>query len=125
VGGGPTLAIEQLLVLETDPGRARKLARAPLGGLSRILACSANFRRMGFSDGEIAQLDDRLVDALVVWGDLVAVTARISEHLEAGADHVALSPVTGSPATIPIREWEQLAGALATESSDAEAFNEA
>jgi hypothetical protein len=52
---------------------------------------------MGFAEDEIAQLSDRLVDAVVAWGDVDAVAARVSEHLRAGADQVALSVISADP----------------------------
>ena len=58
---------------------------------------AANLRRMGFAEEEIAQLSDRLVDAVVAWGDLDVVAARIAEHLGAGADQVVLSVVSADP----------------------------
>ncbi|WP_322770625.1 MULTISPECIES: TIGR03620 family F420-dependent LLM class oxidoreductase [unclassified Frankia] len=112
LGEDTTLAIEQLVVLDTDPGRARGIARGPLGFLSTVPAYPANFRRMGFTEDEITHLDDRLVDALVAWGDVHAVAARVSEHVRAGADHVAVSVTTGSPETIPIDQWRALAKTL-------------
>ncbi len=111
LGDGPALAIELLLVLEGDPVRARELARGPLGALGRSPSYQSNFRRMGFADDEIQRLADRLVDALVAWGDVSTVAARISDHIRAGADHLVLSPVTGSDA-VPVEEWRQLARAV-------------
>jgi probable F420-dependent oxidoreductase len=112
LGDDTTLAVEQLVVLETDPERARRIARGPLGFLGRVPTYQANFRRMGFTDDEIAQLGDRLVDALVPWGDVDTVAARATEHLRAGADHVAVS-VTAAPSdTFPIDQWRVLAPAL-------------
>jgi hypothetical protein len=67
---------------------------------------------MGFSEEEIVQLGDRLVDGVVAWGDLATVAARVSELLQAGADHVTLSPVTGSRDKVPLDEWRALAGTL-------------
>jgi probable F420-dependent oxidoreductase len=112
LGEDTTLAIEQLVVVETDPGRAREIARRPLGFLGTLPAYRANFRRMGFTDDEIGGLDDRLVDAVVAWGDLDAVAARISEHVRAGADHVAVGVVNGSPGASPMPQLRQLAAAL-------------
>ena len=68
VGEDTTLAVEQLVVVGTDPRRARAIARGPLGFLGKVPAYQASFRRMGFTGEEIAQLSDRLVDALVPWG---------------------------------------------------------
>jgi probable F420-dependent oxidoreductase len=112
LGEGATLAVEQLVVLETDPRRAREIARGPLGFLGGLPAYRANFLRMGFSEDEVARLDDRLVDALVAWGDPDAVAARVSEQARAGADHVAVGVVDGSRGPIPMPQWRRLATAL-------------
>lgn len=112
LGDDATLAVEQLVVVESDPQRARAIARGPLGFLGKAPAYQASFRRMGFTDEEIAQLADRLVDALVPWGDADSVAAAVSRQLQAGADHVAIS-VTADPAqTQPTRQWRQLAERL-------------
>ncbi|MPY93969.1 MAG: TIGR03620 family F420-dependent LLM class oxidoreductase [Acidimicrobiia bacterium] len=111
LGDGPTLAIEQLVVLETDPGRARQFARGPLGFLGQVPAYQANFRRMGFSDDDIASLGDHLVDELVTWGGADRIAAQVAAHREAGADHMALSIVAEAPVP-PLEQWHQLARAL-------------
>jgi hypothetical protein len=67
---------------------------------------------MGFSTEEIAQLADRLVDAVVAWGDLDAVTARIAAHQRAGADHVTVGVITESPETLPVDDLRRLAKML-------------
>jgi probable F420-dependent oxidoreductase len=81
VGDDTTLAIEQLVVVDSDAERARATALGPLGFLAQVPAYQANFRRMGFSDDEITQRADRLVDALVPWGDADSIATRVSEHL--------------------------------------------
>jgi probable F420-dependent oxidoreductase len=112
LGDDTTLAIEQLVVVETDPERARQIARGPLGFLSRIPGYQASFRRMGFTDDDIASLSDRLVDAVVVWGDVDAIRVRVAALFDAGADHVALSVTPASPDTLPVDGWRELAAAL-------------
>lgn len=96
VGEGPILAPEQKVVLNEDPERARAIAREKAGfyfGLGNYLA---NFRRLGFTDEDFAgNGSDRIIDALIAHGDAAAVTARLSAHLEAGADHVAVQVLTG------------------------------
>jgi len=112
LGDDTTLAIEQLVVVETDPQKARAIARGPLGFLGNFPAYRASFRRMGFTDEEIAQLADRLVDALVPWGGADSVAAAVSGQLEAGADHVAIS-VTADASQAQFRTpWRQLAERL-------------
>jgi probable F420-dependent oxidoreductase len=112
LGDGASLAIEQLVVIETDPQRARAIARGPLGFLGRVPAYQANFRRMGFADEEIAELGDRLVDSLVPWGDPDEVAAAISRQLEAGADHVAVSVTADSSQPASLDPWRELADRL-------------
>ena len=107
-----TLAVEQLVVLDTDPATARATARGPLGFLGQVPAYQSSFRRMGFADDDIAGLGDALVDGLVAWGDAAAVADRIAALRAAGADHVAISVV--SRATQPsLDEWRAVAEAIA------------
>jgi probable F420-dependent oxidoreductase len=107
-----TLAIEQLVVVETDPQQARAIARGPLGFLGKVPAYQASFRRMGFTDEEIAPLADRLVDALIPWGDADSVAAAVSRQLQAGADHVAISVTTDPSQAQSLTPWRQLAERL-------------
>src|SRR5204863_285245 len=67
LGGDIALAVEQLVVVDADPDRARAIARGPFGFLGSLPQYQANFRRMGFTDDEIATQADHLVDALVAW----------------------------------------------------------
>lgn len=111
LGDDTTLAVEQLVVLETDPLLARRIAHGPLDFLATVPAYRASFRRMGFAEDDIAELSDRLLDALVTWGDIGTVTRRVAEHQAAGADHIAVSIVSASPAPT-LDEWRQVAAAL-------------
>jgi probable F420-dependent oxidoreductase len=111
LGAGPLLAPEQKAVLETDPVRARELARGALGIYLQAPNYIANLLRLGFTEDDISQATDRLVDALVVWGDEETIARRVAEHHEAGADHVCVQVVTGEPA-LPCAQWRALAPAL-------------
>jgi probable F420-dependent oxidoreductase len=113
LGQDATLVVEHHVVLETDPTRARQAAREVIGFLSGVTGYAKHLRRLGFAEEDIAQLSDRLVDALVVWGDLDAIAGRVAEHLEAGADQIALValPTEGSTPVSTAR-WRQLAEAL-------------
>ena len=97
-----------LVVLEIHPARAREIGRGPLRFLTRLPGYAASFRRMGFTEDELKNLDDRLVDAVIAWGDESAVEARVNDLRGAGADHVALSVLVGEtgPHTV---EWRRLA----------------
>ncbi len=106
-----TLAVEQLVVLDTDPATARAAARGPLGFLGQVPAYQASFRRMGFADDDIATLGDALVDGLVAWGDAAAIADRVAALRAAGADHVAISIVSSSPQP-SLDEWRAVAEAV-------------
>jgi probable F420-dependent oxidoreductase len=99
LGEGPLLAPDQKVVLETDPERARAIARPrvehPYLGLTNYLS---NLRRLGFTDADFADGgSDALVDALVVHGDADALARGVTAHLDAGADHVAVQALGPDP----------------------------
>ncbi len=114
VGDNTTLAIEQLVVVDTDPERARATGRGPLGFLGQLPAYQANFRRMGFRDDEITPQADSLVDSLVWWGDADSIATRVADHFQAGADHVAISVAASGPEDQSVDQWRQLADRLIT-----------
>ncbi|HEX2131949.1 MAG TPA: LLM class F420-dependent oxidoreductase [Actinophytocola sp.] len=91
LGAGKLLAPEQKVVLSTDATEARELGRAVV---SRYLALSNytnNWLRLGFTEHDLADGgSDRLIDAMVAWGDEDAIRARVDQHRQAGADQVAL-----------------------------------
>ncbi len=114
LGPGKLLAPEQFVVLEEDPVRARDLARPFLRGYGQLANYANSWRRLGFTDDDIANASDRLIDALFAWGDAEAIAERVNAHIAVGADHVCLqviSPVRGSLSTLrPI--WRALAQTL-------------
>jgi len=91
LGSQSALVISQLVVLDTDPTRAREAARGTLRFLSGVPGYRASFTRMGFSGTDIASLSDQLIDQLVAWGSTGTIAARVNQHLQAGADQVTLS----------------------------------
>lgn len=113
LGDEPTLVVYQLAVGDTDPHRARNTARHPtLRFLLEVGGYRANMRRMGFDDEDVDQLSDRLVDALVSWGDESAIATRVQEHLNAGADHVILGVLADDDQPGPTEVARQLAHRL-------------
>jgi probable F420-dependent oxidoreductase len=93
LGEGPWLCTEQMVILETDATKARAVARANLQVYLRAPNYQNNLRELGFEDAEFENGgSDRLVDALVAWGDEAALRRRIQEHWDAGADHVCVQP---------------------------------
>jgi probable F420-dependent oxidoreductase len=112
VGPERLVATEQAVVLETDPECARELAREHLEIYLQLPNYTNNWRRLGFGDHDIADGgSDRLVDALVAWGDEDAIRARVEQHREAGADQVLVQAVSGGDG-LPREEWRRLAPAL-------------
>jgi probable F420-dependent oxidoreductase len=91
----PLLIVSQATVLEPDPEKARAAVRRYLDRYLGLPNYLANLREAGFSNQELAHPGaDRLVDALVAWGDETTVRARLRAMLDAGADQVALIPLT-------------------------------
>jgi len=89
------------VVLETDPDKARAIARAEIGMFIGFPAYRNNLRRLGFTDQDLVPGgSDRLIDALVAHGGVAEIRDRVSAHVEAGADHVALH-VLGSDSFLP------------------------
>jgi probable F420-dependent oxidoreductase len=98
LGTGPWLAPEQAFVLERDPEQARTIARGHLDTYIALPNYRNNWLRSGFDESDVADGgSDRLVDALVAWGDEDAVRKRFEEHVSAGADHVALQALGRDP----------------------------
>jgi probable F420-dependent oxidoreductase len=95
LGEGPLLAPEQGFVIEPEPEQARAIAREHLRYYLVLPNYVNAWREDGYEDADFADGgSDRLVDALVAWGDAGAIKARIKEHHDAGADHVCIQPVT-------------------------------
>ncbi len=113
LGPGPLLIPEQKVVLVSDPADARRIASATISRLFRLPNYAGNLRRLGFADTDFADGGShRLIDALVAWGDVEDVRRRVKEHLDAGADHVALRVLTADPTALPLREWRELSALL-------------
>ncbi len=90
-GPSPFLAPEQVVVLETDPDRAREIGRRHMALYLALPNYVNNLRWLGYEDADLADGgSDDLVDAIVAWGDEEAIAGRVREHLDAGADHVAV-----------------------------------
>jgi hypothetical protein len=69
-----------------------------------------NLVRIGFDRADIENGgSDRLVDALLAWGDVEAVRAKVDAQRAAGADHVAVQVITSNPARLPREQWRRIA----------------
>lgn len=112
LGDQSTLVIDQMLVLDSDAARARQTARRPLRFLSGLRGYPASFARMGYTGTDLAGISDRLVDDLVIWGDADTVSARITQQLRSGADHVILHVLSEGSQPGPIDAARALIGNL-------------
>jgi probable F420-dependent oxidoreductase len=94
LGPGKLLCPEQMVVLEKDPSTARAIGRKALALSFSLPNYRGSYLRMGFSAQDMdAGGSDRLIDAIVAWGDEKAIRERIQQHWDAGADHVCIQPL--------------------------------
>ncbi len=100
MGPDKLLCVEQKVCLETDPSRAREAGRKALGMYAALPNYRNNWKRLGFTEAEIEDGgSDKLIDALLGWGDEKAIARRIQEHRDAGATHVCVQPLKAGGAT--------------------------
>ena len=89
------LCPEQMVLLETDARKARDIARKHMEMYLSLPNYRNNLTEIGFLDSDFeGGGSDRLVDAIVAWGDEKAIRSRIQAHWDAGADHVCIQPFT-------------------------------
>ena len=113
LGPGKLLATEQLVLLEKDPGEARRLGHEAIAWYLKLPNYTNNLRWLGFGEDDLAGGgSDALVDALVAWGDEEAIRGRVVEHLEAGADHVCIQPVGRGSDALGVAKLRRLGPAL-------------
>lgn len=101
LGPSPLLCVEQKVLRESDPARARAVARETIGFYLTLPNYRNNLMRLGFSAAEIDEKSDRLTDALVAWGDVKAIRSRIDAHFAAGASHVCIQAIPPSGGQLP------------------------
>jgi len=112
IGPDSLLAPEQMVVLETDPTEARRIARANMKVYLRAPNYLNNLVRIGFDERDWADGgSDRLVDAIVAWGTEQQIATRVAEHHAAGADHVCVQVLQDGHA-MPEDQWRRLAEVL-------------
>ncbi len=111
VGPDKIVATEQMVVLDTDPSTARETARKHMKIYTGLPNYANNLIRFGFSEEEVTNIDDRLVDAIVAWGSVDDIAARVREQQDAGASHVCIQ-VLRPDREQPMTEWRELAAAL-------------
>jgi probable F420-dependent oxidoreductase len=102
------LCVEQKVILEKDPSKARAAAR----GVAQMYINLPNYRnnwlRMGLTEADFENGgSDRFVDTTFAWGDVDAINNRIKAHLDAGASHVCIQPVNPN-GVVGDLHWEAL-----------------
>jgi probable F420-dependent oxidoreductase len=113
VGAETCLAVEQTAVLSTDPETARRIGRAFARNYLVLPNYANNLRRLGWSDDDIAHDgSDRLIDAVIAWGDAQTIVDRVKAHLDAGADHVCVQLRAESSADPALAGYAELAAGL-------------
>ena len=111
LGPGRVLAPELAVVIAADRAAAREAAQGYLDTYLALENYTNNLRRFGFGEDDIeGGGSDRLLDALVAWGDAQAIRARVAEHLAAGADHVCIQPLPAGE--FQLEQLRELAPAL-------------
>ncbi|MDT5209776.1 MAG: hypothetical protein QOF67_2191 [Mycobacterium sp.] len=111
IGPDAFLAPEHKVVLTTDAEKARAVGRKALEIYLNLTNYLNSWKRLGFTDEDVAKPgSDKLVDAVVAYGTTDAIAARLKEHLDAGADHVAVQVLTSPDKLVPA--FAELAGPL-------------
>jgi probable F420-dependent oxidoreductase len=107
IGPDAWICVEQKVLLEKDATRARDLARRSLAMYFGLPNYRRNLERFGYAAEDFENRgSDRLIDALVAWGDEKAIASRIQAHRDAGANHVCIQTLHPQGLTLP--DWNLL-----------------
>ena len=114
MGEDAWLCPEQKVLLESDPEKARARARQAMAGPLTMPNYRKNLMRAVFSEAELDDGGaDRVIDAVVAWGDEDALVERFEQHRDAGATHVCIQPLDiDDPARPSLATLERLAPRL-------------
>lgn len=112
LGDGPLLLPEQTVILTDSADEARRIGTDWLRAYLALPNYANNLLRSGFSDDDLAQVSDRLFDAIIAWGDEEAILRRVAAHRAAGADHVCVQVLLDDPRAFPREQWRRIAAAL-------------
>ena len=113
VGRSVFLAPEHKVVLTTDAEKARAVGRETAEHYLGLSNYVNNWLRLGFTQDDVSKPgSDRLIDAVVAYGTPEAIAQRLNEHLEAGADHVAIQVLGGWNEDTLLPALTELAGPL-------------
>lgn len=97
LGPGKLLIPQQTVLLGTREDARESVRRRVAQSLEySVTVYLAGWKRLGYTDADIAGPSDEFVDDLVLWGDAPTIAKRLGEVLDAGADHVLLTPSASS-----------------------------
>ena len=102
-----------MVVAVPDADGAKDVARQTISANLDRPSYAATMARLGYPEPELAEVSDRIVDAVVGYGGPEPIAAKVREHLQAGADHVALMLPPNTELTTGIDQLEWLAPTLA------------
>ena len=92
-----------------------KIVKPSISGFVRLLLVNSitnNLMQLGFGEDDFADGgSDKLVDAIVAWGDEKTIWDRVQAHYDAGADHVCIQPLRSDGAGPDLRLLEAYAPA--------------
>ncbi len=110
LGPDAFLAVEQAVILSDDPDEITRLSREHLEIYTGLDNYRNSWRRLGFGEADFVRGgSEELQRALIAAGDLEQISAKISAHFAAGADHVCLQVLgTGLTGPAPMEQWESL-----------------
>ena len=107
VSSDSVVICEQKVCLCTDPVQARAVARANLGFYLPLPNYFNNWFRLGFNEDDLADGgSDRLMDAMVFWGEADEIKAKLQGYFDGGADQVVIQPLRADGEPGPC--WEAL-----------------
>lgn len=113
MGPDPLLLVEHKVIIDSDPESARAKARAAIAWYIEAENYVRNLIWLGFTEEDCANGgSDRLIDALVLWGDEESIVDRLRAHHVAGADHVAIHPVGDADDPLGVATFARLAPLL-------------
>ena len=113
LGPEPVLAVEQTVVLESDPSEARAIARRFAVHYLQTANYANNLKRMGWTEADVGGAgSDAVIDAVVAWGDVDRIANRVRAQLDAGADHVCVQVVSDDENDVCLPQLRELSAAL-------------
>lgn len=94
LGPDAWLCVEQKICFTMDAALAREVAASVLSLYLPLPNYRNNWLSLGFTEDELSGCgSDRFLDAMVAWGSVADVRARLKAHFDAGANHVCVQPL--------------------------------